>query len=140
MSPTTARLVRLSEDECATLGRLAGAGLTTAGELIEWAEHQDTWQASARQVRDGIARAETIAALLDAAASGRVDLAIGGLQAWLDGYARDVLTTLDDDRALLHRAPGTDERSSAYADIDEDLDALLLVRRLRTELDRCGGG
>jgi hypothetical protein len=138
MSPTTARLVRLSDAECATLGRLAGAGLTTAGELIEWAEHQETWHASAEQVRDGIARAETIAALLDAAAAGRVDLTIGGLREWLDGYSRDVLSALDDDRALLHHAPGNDERSDAYADIDEDLDALLLVRRLRAELDGCG--
>jgi hypothetical protein len=138
MAASATHLVALSDEERDTLGRLAGAGLTTAGELIEWAEGQDTWVASARQVRDGIARAVVIAALLDAAASGVVDLEIAGLRGWLDGYARDVLTTLDEDRTLLHRAQETTERTDAYAFIDEDLDALLLVRRLRAELDRSG--
>jgi hypothetical protein len=138
MAASATHLVALSEEERDTLGRLAGAGLTTAGELIEWAEGQDTWVASARQVRDGIARAVVIAALLDAAASGVVDLEIAGLRGWLDGYAWDVLTTLDEDRTLLHRAQETTERTDAYAFIDEDLDALLLVRRLRAELDRSG--
>jgi hypothetical protein len=138
MAASAAHLVRLSEEERDTLGRLAGAGLTTAGELIEWAERQDTWVASARQVRDGISRAAVIAALLDAAASGVVDLEIAGLRGWLDGYAWDVLTTLDEDRTLLRRAQETTGRTDAYAFIDEDLDALLLVRRLRAELDRSG--
>jgi hypothetical protein len=138
MPASAAHRVTLSGEERDTLGRLAGAGLTTAGELIEWAERQDTWVASARQVRDGIARAATIAALLDAAATGVVDLEIAGLREWLDGYAWDVLTTLDEDRTLLRRTEELTERTDAYAFIDEDLDALLLVRRLRAELDRSG--
>jgi hypothetical protein len=138
MHPSLAHGVRLSDHERETLGRLAGDGLTTAGELIEWAEHEESWDASARQVRDGIARAATIAALLDAAAVGVLDLEIPGLGAWLDGHATDVLTTLDDDRAQLRRARESADRTKAYTFIDEDLDALLLVRRLRMELDRSG--
>jgi hypothetical protein len=130
--------VVLSPDERDTLGRLATAGLTTAGELIEWAEGMDSWESSAAQVREGVARALVISALLDAAAAGVVDLATRGLRGWLDGYAGDVLATLDDDRTMLHHAHELSERVRAEALVDQDLDALLLVRRLRDALARSG--
>jgi hypothetical protein len=138
MPPSAARRVVLSEDERDTLGRLAAAGLTTAGELIEWAERQDTWEASAAQVREGVAHALVISKLLDAASTGIVDLDTDGLRPWLDGFECDVLATLDDDRVRLRHAEESAERVDAYAFIDEDLDALLLVRRLRAELTRSG--
>jgi hypothetical protein len=138
MPRIAAHLVALSEDERDTLGGLAVDGLTIAGELIEWAERAESWHAAAEQVRAGAARADVIAAVLDAAATGVLDLTLPGLRGWLDGYASDVLTTLDDDRTLLHHAQELSDRSSAYAFIDDDLDALLLVRRLRAELERTG--
>jgi hypothetical protein len=138
MSPPGADQVLLSHDERDTLGRLAASGLTTAGELIEWAEGLDSWEDSAAQVREGVARALVISALLDAAATGVVDLGTVDLRAWLDGYAGDVITTLDDDRLMLHDAQESAERGRAEALVDQDLDALLLVRRLRAELARSG--
>jgi hypothetical protein len=136
-SPAPDQVV-LSRDERDTLGRLAASGLTTAGELIEWAEGVDSWEAAAAQVRDGVAQAVVISALLDAAARGVVDLTMSGLRTWLDGYAGDVLATLDDDRVMLNHAHETAERVRAEALVDQDLDALLLVRRLRAELARSG--
>jgi hypothetical protein len=138
MSRTGTDQVLLSDDERDTLGRLAASGLTTAGELIEWAEGQDSWERSAAQVREAVARALVISALLDAAATGVVDLATDGLRGWLDGYAGDMLTTLDDDRVVLRHAHESAERVRAEALVDQDLDALLLVRRLRAELARSG--
>jgi hypothetical protein len=134
-APAT-RLVALTRDERDTLGRLAGAGLTVAGERIGWAEGEEAWDAAARQVRAGIAHAEVLAALLEAAAAGVLDLGLRGLRSWLDGYAADLIATLDDDRVVLRRAEGSDERTVARAFLDDDLDALLLVRRLRAELRR----
>jgi hypothetical protein len=138
MCPPRADQVLLSPDERDTLGRLAASGLTTAGELIEWAEGQESWESSAAQVREGVARALVISALLDAASTGVVDLGTQGLRDWLDGYAGDVLTTLDDDRVMLHHAHELSERVRAEALVDQDLDALLLVRRLSAELARSG--
>jgi hypothetical protein len=138
MPPPRADQVVLSHDERDTLGRLAASGLTTAGELIEWAEGQDSWAGSAAQVREGVARALVISALLDAADTGVLDLGTVGLRGWLDGYAGDVLTTLDDDRVMLNHARESSERVRAEALVDEDLDALLLVRRLSDALARSG--
>jgi hypothetical protein len=138
MAPPGADLVVLSRDERDTLGRLAASGLTTAGELIEWAEGLESWSVSAAQVREGVARALVISTLLDAASTGVVDLGTTGLRGWLDGYAGDVITTLDDDRLMLHHAQESAERVRAEALVDQDLDALLLVRRLRDALARSG--
>jgi hypothetical protein len=137
MSPPGTDQVVLSQEERDTLGRLAASGLTTAAELIEWAEGLEPWDRSAAQVREGVARALVVSALLDAASTGVVDLGTDGLRAWLDGYAGDVLTTLDDDRLILHHAAAA-ERLRAEALVDQDLDALLLVRRLRAALARSG--
>jgi hypothetical protein len=138
MSPHCRDRVVLTPDERDTLGRLASSGLMTAAELIEWAEGQDSWQRSSAQVREGVALALVISALLDAASTGVLDLATDGLRGWLEGYAGDMQTTLDDDRLMLRHAQAAAERVRVEELLDEDLDALLLVRRLGEELTRSG--